>query len=393
MAKNMNRKEWFKSSGTLLAGFTALSAGILPRSDRALYARKPIKSTRTFISDGEFLARLPVQELRARLSANENPFGPSDKAKEAIRQSIDGSYRYGFEDIRALSEKIADHEGIDQNQILMAAGSSQILLAAAIYLSHEGGNIVTGDPSYADLPSTAEGMGTDVKWIPLKEDFCLDLEGMEAAIDDDTSMVYICNPNNPTATVLDPEELDSFCRRVSEKVPVLIDEAYIEYLDEPDVNSMMSLVIEGYNVIIARTFSKMYGFAGLRVGYMAAREEMVNKIMPLSRGFASISATSASAALAAYNDTEFIDVTKQKNRESKEALISTLDREGYEHIASSTNFVMFQVRLPGERFVQEMLNRGVSVRSWTFAEKNWCRVTVGTLPEMEIFAQAFREIS
>ena len=393
MAKNMNRKEWFKSSGTLLAGFTALSAGILPHSNRVLNARKPIKSSRTFISDAEFLNRLPVQEIRARLSANENPFGPSGKAKEAIRQSIDGSFRYAFEDIIALSEKIADHEGIEQNQVLISAGSTQILLGMAIHLSQEGGNIVTGDPSYADLPSTAEEMGTEVKWIPLKDDFCLDLEGMEAAIDDDTSMVYICNPNNPTATVLDPEELDSFCRRVSKKVPVFIDEAYIEYLDEPDVNSMMSLVAEGHNVIIARTFSKMYGFAGLRVGYMAAPEEMVNKIILLSRGFAAISATSVSAALAAYNDTEFIDITKQKNLESKEALISVLRREGYEHIPSSTNFVMFPVRLPGERFVQEMLNRGVSVRSWTFAEKNWCRVTVGTLPEMEIFADAFRQIS
>ena len=393
MAKNMNRKEWFKSSGTLLAGFTALSAGILPHSNRVLNARKPIKSSRTFISDAEFLNRLPVQEIRARLSANENPFGPSGKAKEAIRQSIDGSFRYAFEDIIALSEKIADHEGIEQNQVLISAGSTQILLGMAIYLSQEGGNIVTGDPSYADLPSTAEEMGTEVKWIPLKDDFCLDLEGMEAAIDDDTSMVYICNPNNPTATVLDPDELDSFCRRVSKKVPVFIDEAYIEYLDEPDVNSMMSLVAEGHNVIIARTFSKMYGFAGLRVGYMAAPEEMVNKIILLSRGFAAISATSVSAALAAYNDTEFIDITKQKTRESKEALISVLDRESYDHVPSSTNFVMFPVRLPGERFVQEMLNRGVSVRSWTFAEKNWCRVTVGTLPEMEIFADAFRQIS
>lgn len=392
MASKMNRKEWLKSSGTLLAGFTALSAGVLPRRNIPLNVQNSIPS-REFISDEEFIAQLPAQNIRARLSANENPFGPSEKAKEAIRQSINGSYRYGFSALREFSGKIAEHEGIEQNQLLLAAGSSPILLAAAIYLNREGGNLITGDPSYADLPSTAEQMGTDVKWIPLKDDFCLDLEKMESAIDDDTSMVYICNPNNPTATALDPEALASFCRRVSEKVPVFIDEAYIEYLDESDANSMMRLVGEGYNLIVARTLSKMYGFAGLRVGYMAAREEMVGNIRAFTRGAMSISATSAAAALATYNDTDFIEATKQMNRESKEALISVLDREGYEHIASSANFVMFPVRLPGDRFVQEMLSRGVSVRSWTFAEKNWCRVTIGTLPEMEIFADAFRQIS
>ena len=393
MTKKMNRKEWFKSSGTLLAGFTALSAGIIPHRDAISKTLNPVTSTRIFISDEEYLAQLPVQDLRARLSANENPFGPSLKAKEAIRQSIDGSYRYAFEDLMKLGGTIAEYEGLDQNQILLAAGSSPILLATAIYINQKGGNIVTGDPSYADLPSTAEEMGTDVKWIPLKDDFSLDLASMETAVDDDTSLVYICNPNNPTATVLDPEELSSFCRRVSDKVPVFIDEAYIEYLDEADQNSMINLVAEGHDVIIARTFSKMYGFAGLRVGYMAASEEMVANISAYTRGWMSISATSAAAALAAYNDTEFIETTKQKNRESKEALISVLNREGYEHITSATNFVMFPVRLSGERFVQEMLSRGVSVRSWTFAEKNWCRVTVGTLPEMEIFADAFRQIS
>lgn len=393
MANQMNRKEWFKSSGALMAGFAAMTAGVMPRGHNFSSARKPLTSTREFISDEEFLARLPVQDIRARLSANENPFGPSEKAKEAIRNSIDGSYRYGFENLKQFSAQIAEHEGIDQNQVMLAAGSSPILLAAAIYFSREGGSIVTGDPSYADLPSTAELMGANVKWIPLNDEYCLDLDKMEAAVDDETGMVYICNPNNPTATKLDPDELSSFCRRLSEKVPVFIDEAYIDYLDDPESNSMMRLVAEGHNVIIARTFSKMYGFAGLRVGYMVAREEMVDKISPFTRGGMSISATSAAAALATYNDTDFVEQTKKKNLESKEALVAVLDREGYEHIPSATNFVMFPVRLPGERFVQEMARRGVSVRSWSFGEKNWCRVTVGTLPEMEIFAQAFREIS
>ena len=389
----MNRREWIKSSGTLLAGFTALSTGFLHRQNSPQKIPRPPGEGRKFIRDDEFMASLSTQEIKARLSANENPFGPSEKAKAALRQSIDGSFRYGWKEMKQLSANIAEKEGVDQEQVMMAAGSSPILLAAAIHFSREGGNIITGDPSYADLPSTAEQMGSEVRWIPLSDDFSLDLEQMEAAVDSDTRLVYICNPNNPTATISDPDELRSFCKRVSKKVPVFIDEAYIEYLDQADANSMMGLVAEGYNVIIARTFSKMYGFAGLRVGYMVAQTEMVSAIGVYTRRGMSVSATSAAAALATYEDAEFILETREKTEVSKAELISVLEGEGYSHIPSFTNFVMFPVRLPGPRFIDEMARRGVSIRSWTFAGQDWCRVTVGTQQDIKLFANAFRQIS
>src|SRR5690606_18719215 len=158
------------------------------------------------------------------------------------------------------------------------------------------------------------------KWkkIPLTADFKLDLDAMEKAIDDTTVLVYLCNPNNPTGTTLDPVQLKAFCQRVSSKIPVFIDEAYIDYLENPEEASMISLVKDGYNVMVTRTFSKLYGFAGLRVGYMVAPPEILKLLNPYSIGARSISATSANAALAAYQDTEFLQSALKGTQESKE---------------------------------------------------------------------------
>ena len=393
----MNRKEWLKSSGTLLAGgLSVMSAGFVPGREAAKSVKeikKNITATRRFISDEEYARIAPMQQLQARLNANENPWGPSAAAKEAITSSIELGNRYSFGPLRELANKIVAQEGITEKQILMAAGSSPILTAGAVYYSRLGGNIVTGDPSYSDMPSRIEDFGGEVRWVPLTSEYKLDLKAMEANMDADTKMVYICNPNNPTATVLDSAELEAFCKKVSQKATVFIDEAYIEYLDDPDAASMMHLVKEGHNVIVARTFSKLYGFAGLRVGYMVAPEEIIDTFGDYTRGAMSISATSASAALVTYREKEYSDMVKANTLEGKQYLYSVLEKEGYEYVPSAANFAIFPINMEGRRFLQEMWKRGVGVRSWEFNNQNWCRVTIGTMPEMEIFAQAFHQIS
>lgn len=395
MAQNMNRKEWLKSTGTFLAGglgFAAMPGTMVAAKSLSNKPFRAVTPSRRFISDEEFERQVVPTDLKARLFANENPFGPSEKAKEAIRSSIDGSYQYAVRQIGSLSEKIADHENIVPEQILMAAGSSPLLLAAALHFSQKG-NIVTAEPSYADLPESAENLGGEVRWIPLTDEYKLDLDEMEAAVDENTSLVYICNPNNPTGTVLNHEELESFCKRVSETAPVFIDEAYIDYLDEPDQNSMIRLVNEGYDVMIARTFSKLYGFAGLRVGYLVASEEMVETLMPYTPGPFSISATSLAAAEATYLEEAYMAEAKAKTVESKEFLMQTLADEGYTPIPASANFAMFPIIMDGERFITEMMKRGVGIRSWAFEGKHWCRVSIGTMEQMEYFADAFKQIS
>lgn len=386
----INRRQWLKS-GAIVTGSLAFSLGNLsnliaaPRTNR-------ISGTMT-ISEEELLASA-TGEVKARLSSNENPFGPSAKAKKAIAEAIDTSFRYPRLYTGKLTEKIAVYEGITKEHVLLGAGSGPLLHAASIYFGKDGGTIISGDPTYDSLPENAEEF-FKAKWvkIPLTADFKLDLDAMEKAIDGRTVLVYLCNPNNPTATALDPSKLKAFCQRVSKRVPVFIDEAYIDYLENPNEASMISLVKAGYNVMVTRTFSKLYGFAGLRVGYMVAPPEMLSMLNPYAKGARSISATSANAALAAYQDVEFLQSALKGTQESKEFLYEVLTEAGYTYIPSCTNFVMFPIAMEGRTFTDEMMKRGVSVRFWKFNEKDWCRVSIGLMSEMKFFAEAFRQIA
>lgn len=393
MASSMNRKDWLKSSGLLLAGgLSVLSTGVSARERSVKDISRRLTSSRKFVSDIEF-EQLAPGPIKARLNANENPFGPSPKAKEALMAAIDSGNRYSFGPLRELGKKITEHEGLTEKQLLFSAGSSPILTAGAIYYAQLGGNIVAGDPSYSDMPSRIEEFGGEVRWVPLTDEYKLDLKAMEAKVDANTKMVYLVNPNNPTATIVDTTELKEFCKRVSKKATIFIDEAYIEYLDDPEAASMISLVKDGYDVIVARTFSKLYGFAGLRVGYMVASEEAIETFDQYTRGAMSISATSSAAALATYLDEDYFSMVKTKTKASKEHLYATLEKEGYEYIPSAANFVMFPINMPGRRFSQEMWKREVGVRFWEFNDQHWCRVSIGTLEDMETFAKAFHQLS
>jgi histidinol-phosphate aminotransferase len=216
---------------------------------------------------------------------------------------------------------------------------------------------------------------------------------MEKAIDSTTKLVYLCNPNNPTATIVDTKELKAFIARVSPKVPVFVDEAYIDYVKDPQSVTVIDCIKQGMNVIVLRTFSKLYGFAGLRIGYMVAQPAMLTALNKLTEGGMSISGLSMKAALASYQDREFMDDALAKTFASKAFLYETLKKEGYEYIPSDANFVLFPIKMDGRKFAQEMGKRGVSLRSWQFSGKDWCRVSIGTMAEMKAFAAAFTEIA
>ena len=389
MSSTMDRRKLLKT-GVLMAGGLSLASGLINK-----LGAKPVNTcyNHDFISDQSVILNGP-EDLKARLFANENPFGPSPKAKQAIADALAQSYQYPFVFARALMQKIAETEGLTPDNLIMGAGSSELLLAAAILFSQKAGsNIVTGDPSYDDLPSKAEDLNTQWIKVPLTAEYKLDLDAMEKAVNGNTSLVYVCNPNNPTGTFLDIARLKAFVDRVSARVPVFIDEAYIDYLDDPKANSMIGAIKTGKNVIVARTFSKLHGFAGLRVGYAFAQPEMIKKLSLFTTGFAAMSATSLHAAMASYQDTEFLKGALQKTVASKNYLYSVLKKEGYDYVPSFTNFVIFPLKMDSKQFVMEMDKRGVGVRSWQFNKKEWCRISIGRMDEMEAFAAAFTEIS
>lgn len=389
MSTEINRREWLKTSALLTAGLTFGTSGLKPLLAKARPAAR--KYLTNFEMESAMAVDLPP--LRARLLANENPFGPSEKARKAIVDAIGTSYQYPFMAVKQFQQMIADKEGVTKEHILLGAGSSELLAAAAIIFAAKGGPIVTADPSYLDLVNTAADFGAPIEKVPLDKAYGHDLDAMQKKVGSKTSLVYICNPNNPTGTVIPGAKLRAFCETVSKTTPIFIDEAYIDYADPTQTASMIECVKKGQNVIVARTFSKLHAFAGLRIGYVIAQPDVVKAMGKYCSEGGAISATTVSGAMASYQDAEYAKYAIAKNAESKNFLYQTLKAEGYSYVPSHTNFVIFPLKMNAEKFVGEMMKRGVGVRSWAFAGQQWCRVSIGTMNDMKIFAGAFKEVS
>jgi histidinol-phosphate aminotransferase len=393
MQTNINRRQWLRNSALLTGGLSVLP-GIFNALSANYYVPQGTSPYSDTLSEQDIVTQFAAekQQLKARLFANENPWGPSPAAKKAITDALATSYQYAFVEEKELSKKVAAVEGVQEEQILMAAGSSPLLQAAAIHFSKNGGTILTCGPTYDDLLRKSKAFGANVVEVPLTSDYKYDLDAIEAKIDSKTSLIYIVNPNNPTGTVLDAAKLKAFCTRVSAKVPIFIDEAYIDYLEDPKGATLIGNVIKGENIIVARTFSKLYGFAGLRVGYVAAQKSMIDILGKYSSEGA-ISAPTIAAAMASFKEQPYCGEIIKNTQASKAYLYSVLKAEGYDYIPSSTNFVMFPIKMDGKKFADEMMKRGVGLRYWKMNGKDYCRLSIGRMDEMEAFAKAFKEIS
>ncbi|MFB0906954.1 MAG: histidinol-phosphate transaminase [Spirosomataceae bacterium] len=331
--------------------------------------------------------------IKAKLNANENPYGPPMAARKAVADSVYKGNRYAWKEMFDLVNKVAEKEGVTKDHIMMGPGSSDLLEKTAIVMFMNGGNVVSADPCYMSLIKVAEATGASWKAIPCKKDWSHDLNAMEAAVDENTKLVYVCNPNNPTGAVTSASELREFCKRVSKKVPVFVDEAYMELVEGGATESVVDLVADGYNVMVASTFSKIMGMAGLRIGYMAALPETLDKIQAITRGGMGISYTSVFAAMAAMDDTEFQDMTRKKNNAAKKYVCDELTSMGFEYIPSYTNFLIFPINWDGKEYLKKMSDKGVAVRSFDIMDKTWCRVSIGTMDEMKLFVSTLKGIS
>ncbi|OWW25211.1 histidinol phosphate aminotransferase [Zobellia sp. OII3] len=392
--KTLDRRAWLKRGALTAAGAIAapyLSYGAFGNEPVTIDAQGNLPYTPFFKEYLPYDVDKPV-ELLAKLNANENPYGPSPMAVDAMQKYAPKGNRYAWKELYTLIDKIAVLEGVEAETIMMGPGSSDLLEKTAMVFFQNGGNIVSADPSYMSLIKVAEATGATWKPIKLKDDWSHDLPAMEAAIDADTKLVYICNPNNPTGSMTDHEELIDFCSRVSEKVPIFVDEAYLGFLDDAAKKSMVSLINEGKNVMIARTFSKIQGMAGLRVGYMVAQPETLAIIQKITRGGMGISLPSVYAAMASMDDTEFSNKTRKLNSECREYVYSVLDGMGYSYVPSSTSFIIFPIEMEGKAFLEKMTAEGVGVRAFSIMDKNWCRVSMGTMEEMKLFTTALQKV-
>ncbi len=336
-----------------------------------------------------------LSTLKARLHWNENPFGPSDYAIKSFLNFAKGGNYYSWDMLNEFSVKIAKKENVSLNQIMTGPGSSDLLEKTAISIFEGGGgNVITADPCYMSLVNVVSSIGGDWKAIKLNENFEHDLEGMRAAIDSNTKLVYITNPNNPTATITNPKRLLDFCSEVSDKVPVFVDEAYLELAEGGLTNSMAQLVSEGKDIIITRTFSKIHGMAGLRMGYMIAKPERIEKINNITRGGMGISGPTIMAAMSSLDDVDFLESCKNKIVSNREYTVENLKDRGFRPMPSNANFLIFELpkKLDPNKYLTEIYSKSVTVKVFKFWNKNWCRVSIGTKNSMNIFFNALDEI-
>jgi histidinol-phosphate aminotransferase len=326
-----------------------------------------------------------------RISGNENAFGYSQMAMMAIMQELPDINRYQFEETTELIAAIAEREMVDTEFVVPTAGSGPVLAMTAMAYAETGKNVVSVEPGYTQLTRTFEAHGGDVKLVPLNDKLEYDLEALGAAIDENTVMVYLCNPNNPTGTTVDPEALKAFIKGLPEGVVAFVDEAYLELAAGGlEANSMIGLLREGENIILARTFSKVYGMAGLRVGYGIMSPD---KVKLLSKyGMGGPNKLGCVAAIASMQDVGFFEESVTRYQATRQMVTDKLDELGVKYAKPQGSFVFMKTGVPIELFQQMMEAENVMVGRPFPPMLDWCRVSIGTEEEMATFLSVYEEV-
>jgi histidinol-phosphate aminotransferase len=334
-----------------------------------------------------------------RLSSNENPYGPSAKALKAMTDAFGLSCRYPDDHAEPLVEGLAKINGVSSDQILLGDGSGEILKICAETFTGPIGNgkngasgrgkLIVADPTFEAILAHAKVYGAETVKIPLTASFGHDLPKMAAAAKE--GLIYICNPNNPTASITPKSELNAFIAKTSRQTMILVDEAYHHYADGPDYESVIPLIKDNPNLIVARTFSKIYGMAGLRCGYCIAQHETIERMRP-HQSWDSVNLMALVAATASLDDPDQVANGRRLNSEARAFVTGELDKMGYKQIPSQANFMMFNLNRPVVPVIQALKQRNVHVGRLFPALPNHMRLTIGKKTEMEAFLAAFRQV-
>lgn len=329
----------------------------------------------------------------AIMSSNENPFGPSPKAVEAMKAELTNINRYAYPKTMEFAKMIAEAEGVELEQIVVTNGSSPILAAFSDWVNVKGGKIITSAITYEGVPRVAEQAGTEVVYMPLTQDMGYDMEAIAARVGPDTGAVYLCNPNNPTGKTIPTATLEAFIEEISPKVPVFIDEAYLDLSEDYPNNKMSKYAAAGKNVIVARTFSKLYAMAGQRLGYGIMPADMAMDMRKTGR-LSSVNHLGLVAGIASLKDTAYFEEMRAKNirgREKLKAMAADLGRP----IAPDPqgSFIYMDVGMPAADFAEAMMAKGVRVVGSRWSDlPNWSRICVGLDHEIEKCHAAAKEV-
>ena len=371
MNKEISRRNIIKLLG--VSGVTIPLTGVSGLTKNSSYKRSDIS----------------IKKNEIKLSSNENPYGPSEKVRNTIINAFDEACRYPYSKISELEKMIAEKENIDPKMVVVTGGSNEALRATGRMYGIEKKEIITCKPTYLALLTYAKEFGCNINWVPLDSDLKFDLDEIERRTNNNTSMLFICNPNNPSGTILDANKLKDFCVSMSKKTCVYVDEAYFEFSMKDGYPSMIGLVNEGHDMIVSRTFSKIYGLAGVRIGYMIASPEKTSKIRKYLMAGTNILA--AHAAIAAYNEDDFFEYSLQKNKEGLNYFYQLFEELDLEYKKSKTNFVFFNSGHHIDKIQKFMKTKNILVGRPFPPYYDWCRISTGKMEDLKIFGNALKE--
>ncbi len=335
--------------------------------------------------------RAPGKPGPILLNSNENPYGPSPKALAALVAANPVANRYpdGAED--GMRAAIAKHHGVAEEQVVLGCGSSEILQMADLAFTGPGRKAVAAEPTFEAVLHYAKVLRAEPVTVALTPDHRHDVGKMADACKTDVGLAYVCNPNNPTGTIVSGDELRRFVSSVPPATTILVDEAYFHFVEDPSYRSALDLIAKHPNVVVARTFSKIYGMAGLRLGYAVGSKERIDEMAKYAT-FSNANAAVLAAALASLNDPDLVPRQRTLLNDSRRWLVAEMTRQGRKTIPSHTNFVMIDVGGDVKPVIQAFRDRNILVGRKFPSLSTWLRVTIGKPDEVKSFAAALQEI-
>jgi len=339
----------------------------------------------------------PIEEVKRelgvdkviKLASNENPLGPSPKAIQAIRDYAPQVHLYPDGGAYYLKQELAKHIKVSPENIIVGNGSDEIISIITRVFIQKGDQAIMGYPSFLMYSIDTKLSQGEIISVPLKE-FRLDISGIIEALTPKTKLIFISNPNNPTGTIVKREEMEKLLEKLSPNVLVICDEAYYEYVDDPEYPDTISWVKEGRNIITLRTFSKIYGLAGLRVGYGVARKEII-WILNKARPPFNVNSLAQVAACASLQDKEHLEKSKNLVKEEKKFLYKSFEELGIPFIPTQANFILINTGEETEKIVNSLLKKGIIVRSMkAYNLPDYIRLTIGTREQNEILIKQLR---
>ncbi|MBL4954337.1 histidinol-phosphate transaminase [Neobacillus sp. YIM B02564] len=328
-----------------------------------------------------------------RLASNENPFGPSPKAVQAMQAAVADSQLYPESTGREVREKLANLYQLALDQLLIANGGDNVISLIGTAYINPGDEVIYCTPTFPAYRTTTllmEGIPVEV---PMTQDYTYNLEGILAAITENTKLIFVCNPNNPTGTIVENADFEAFLQQLPPHVIVVLDEAYVEFIAREGYRNGIDFLKDGYPVICIRTFSKLYGLAGTRIGYAVGSKEHLKPICAVREPFAANRIAQA-GALAALDDTEYKSKSIRENRFEAVKLIKELRGLGFDVNDTHANFLFVDVKENVSKVSEVLLHDGIIIRPCTaWGLKTHARITIGTSEQNERLLQSLRKIS